>query len=250
MSNLHIIQRIAAVLVLAGSLAVFQPGRAAEKFILAVDIGHSPAEKGTLSARNRAEYDFNRKMVMEVFRKLKKDLRIGVVIINPEGENISLKRRIEMINSARPDLLISIHHDSVQPGYLSKWTWKGEPALFCDRYRGYSIFISGKNVKRNRSKSFAAALGNEMRQSGFVPSAHHSEQIEGEGKAPVDQWAGIYRFDGLAVLREARCPAVLLECGIIRNRSEETLLRSRAYRQRMARAIASAVSVFADKAGR
>ena len=247
MSNRHIIQRIVAAMALAGSLAVFQPGHAAEKFSIAVDIGHSPAEKGTLSARNRAEYDFNRKMALEVFRKLRRSPRIRVVIINPEGENISLKKRIEMINSARPDLLISIHHDSVQPVYLSEWTWKGEPALFCDRYRGYSIFISCKNAKRDQSRSFAALLGNEMRQSGFVPSAHHSEPIKGEGKEPIDRRAGIYRFDGLAVLREARCPAVLLECGIIRNRSEETLLRSRAYQRRMARAIASAVSEFVDK---
>jgi N-acetylmuramoyl-L-alanine amidase len=247
MSNRHIIQRIAAAMVLAGALAVFQPGRAAEKFCLAVDIGHSPEEKGTLSARNRAEYDFNRKMALEVLRKLRKDPRVVVFIINPEGENISLKKRIEMINSARPDLLISIHHDSVQPVYLSEWTWKGQPAQFCDKYRGYSIFISYKNAKRNQSISFAAALGNEMRRSGFVPSALHSEPIGGEGKEPIDQRAEIYRFDQLAVLREARCPAVLLECGIIRNRSEETLLRGRAYRRRMARAIASAVSAFLDK---
>ncbi len=246
MSNRHIFVRIAAALVLAGSLAVFQPGRAAEKFILAVDIGHSPGEQGTLSARNRTEYDFNRKMALEVLRTLRKDPRIGVFLINPGVENISLKKRIETINSARPDLLISIHHDSVQPVYLSEWTWKGEPALFCDRYRGYSIFVSDKNVKRDRSNSFAAALGNEMRQSGFVPSSHHSEPIGGEGKAPVDQGAGVYRFDELAVLGKAGCPAVLLECGIIRNRSEETLLRSRAYQRRMARAIASAVSVFLD----
>ena len=246
MSNRHIILRITAFLLLAGALGAFQPGRAAAKFSLAVDIGHSPVEKGTLSARNRTEYDFNRRMALEVLRMLRKNPRIGVFIINPEGENISLNKRIEMINSARPDLLISIHHDSVQPVYLSKWTWKGKPALFCDRYRGYSIFISDKNVKRNQSSSFAAALGSEMRQSGFVPSAHHSEPIRGEGKAPVDQWAGIYRFDELAVLRKARCAAVLLECGIIRNRSEETLLRSRAYQRRMARAIASAVSVYLD----
>ena len=152
-----------------------------------------------------------------------------------------------MINSAGPDLLISIHHDSVQPVYLSEWTWKNEPAFFCDRYRGYSIFISDKNVKHNQSRSFAAVLGYKMRQAGFMPSAHHSEPVRGEGREPVDQKAGIYRFDELAVLGKTKCPAVLLECGIIRNRSEETLLRSRAYRQRMARAVASAVSAFLDK---
>ncbi|MGA2400255.1 MAG: N-acetylmuramoyl-L-alanine amidase [Syntrophobacteraceae bacterium] len=250
MSNRPIIRRIAAILVLAVSFALFQPGRAAKKFTLALDIGHSPGEKGTLSARNRAEYDFNRKMALEVFRRLKKDPRVVVFIINPKGEKISLERRTEMINSAGPDLLISIHHDSVQPVYLSEWTWKGAPALFCDRYRGYSVFISDKNVMHDVSRSFAAMLGSQLRKSGFVPSAHHSEPIRGEGKKPVDERTGVYRFDELAVLSHARCPAVLIECGIIRNRSEETLLRSRAYRQRMAGAIASAVSAFLDAAGR
>jgi N-acetylmuramoyl-L-alanine amidase len=189
-------------------------------------------------------------MALEVFRRLKKDPRVVVFIINPKGEKISLERRTEMINSAGPDLLISIHHDSVQPVYLSEWTWKGAPALFCDRYRGYSVFISDKNVMHDVSRSFAAMLGSQLRKSGFVPSAHHSEPIRGEGKKPVDERTGVYRFDELAVLSHARCPAVLIECGIIRNRSEETLLRSRAYRQRMAGAIASAVSAFLDAAGR
>ncbi len=250
MSNRLIIQRIATALVLAGCLSLLQPGHLAKEFRLAVDIGHSPREKGTLSARNRAEYDFNRKMALEVFRRLKKDPRIRVFIINPEGEEVSLERRTEMINSARPNLLISIHHDSVQPVYLSEWTWRGTPAQFCDRYRGYSVFISDKNIMRDVSRSFAAALGNEMRKSGFVPSAHHCEPIRGEGKAPIDERTGVYRFDELAVLRQARCPAVLLECGVIRNRGEETLLRSRAYRQRLAGAIASAVSAFLDTIGR
>ena len=57
---------------------------------------------------------------------------------------------------------------------------------------------------------------------------------------------GVYRFDELAVLKNAKCPAVLPEYGIMRNRSEETLLRNRAYRQRIAGAIASAVSAFLD----
>jgi len=57
---------------------------------------------------------------------------------------------------------------------------------------------------------------------------------------------GVYRFDELAVLKNAKCPAVLPEYGIMRNRSEETLLRNRAYRQGIAGATAPAVSAFLD----
>ena len=238
---------IAVVLVLAGFIASFGQAWAGKKFKVAIDIGHLPQDVGTRSARNRPEYGFNRKMAFQVFRKLKKDPRLDVIIMNPEGKNISPAARIEMINAAGPDLLISIHHDSVQPVYLSEWTWKGAQAFFCDRYRGYSIFISEKNVRRDLSRSFAIALGNELRKSGLLPSLHHAEQISGEDKKPIDRQAGVYRFDGLSLLGKVICPAVLLECGVIRNRSEETLLRSRAYQRRIAGAIASAVSGFLSR---
>ena len=80
-----------------------------------------------------------------------------------------------------------------------------------------------------------------MRKAGFLPSVHHAELIKGEARKPIDLQKGVYRFDNAAVLRETKSASVILECGIIRNRCEELFLRSRAYRQRMARAVRAAV---------
>jgi N-acetylmuramoyl-L-alanine amidase len=216
-------------------------------FSVAIDIGHSPDSGGAFSARNRPEYSYNFKMALMLLHELRRESRIRVFIINPEGEAISPQQRTDLINQAGPDFLISIHHDSVQPIYLSEWRYRGDPATYCDRYRGYSIFISGKNSKARLSRSYAMIIGNQLRKFGFFPSIHHAEKIKGEDRHQIDREAGVYSYDDLFVLKKSSCPAVLLECGIIKNRAEELLLRNPFYRRRLARAIRSAVRIIAAK---
>ena len=43
------------------------------------------------------------------------------------------------------------------------------------------------------------------------------------------------------VLRETRCPAILIECGFISNRSEEALLATPAYQEKLAYSIARGI---------
>lgn len=223
-------------------LSIFaHPSHARADFTVAIDVGHSPGSGGAPSARNRPEYSYNLKMALALLHQLRKEPRMRVLIINPAGNKISLQQRADLINGTRPDLLISIHHDSVQPLHLTKWSYKGTPAAYCDKFQGYSIFISERNAQPRLCRSYAISIGNQLRKSGFLPSMHHTEKIKGEGRELIDREAGVYRFDELLILRESRCPAVLVECGIIKNRAEEMLLRSAAYRKRFARAIRSAV---------
>ena len=126
---------------------------------------------------------------------------------------------------------------------------KGTPATYCDRFRGYSLFISEKNLQAGLSRSYAIAIGNRLRRYGFIPSVHHAEKINGESRQVIDSRAGVYRYDDLIVLKESLCPAVLLECGIIKNRTEELLLRNPVYRGRLARAIRSGVEDIMNEPG-
>ncbi len=213
---------------------------------VAVDAGHSRTEPGALSARNIGEYTFNSKLAGLLPAKLK-DLHIKPVLINESGEDISLANRVDLINSVKPDLLISIHHDSVQPVYLSKWTWNGKSASYCDKYSGFSIFYSEKNENPSKSLRFAQLLGSALLKEGFRPSLHHAERIKGENRQIIDKEKGIYRFDDLVVLKAVDCPAVLLECGIIKNRSDELLLGGTPSQLRITDAIKKAIIEFTDQ---
>ena len=79
---------------------------------------------------------------------------------------------------------------------------------------------------------------------GFSPTLHHAEKIPGEGRNLVDRNLGLYEFDDLVVLKTAAMPAVLLECGVIVNRSEEASLQKPEVQQRIADAAAEAIVKF------
>lgn len=213
---------------------------------VAVDAGHSLTDPGALSARNIGEYSFNSKLAGLLAARLK-DLPVKPVLVNEDGEDISLAGRVNLINSVKPDLLVSIHHDSVQPIYLSKWIWNGRSASFCDKYSGFSIFYSEKNKNPSKSLRFAQLLGSALLKVGFRPSLHHAERIKGENRQIVDKEKGIYRFDDLVVLKSVDCPAVLLECGIIKNRSDELLLGGTPGQLRITDAIRKAIIEFTDQ---
>ncbi|MGB6009633.1 N-acetylmuramoyl-L-alanine amidase family protein, partial [Castellaniella sp.] len=128
------------------------------------------------------------------------------------------------------DLLISIHHDSVQAKYLRA----GRQAEFA----GYSIFVSALNPRPAQSLQCARRIGERLRAAGEHPSGYHAEPIEGENRPFVDRRLGIHRYDGLAVLRTAPMPAILIEAGVIINPREETRLGQPGTITRLARAIA------------
>ncbi len=208
-----------------------------QKFILAIDIGHTKLHPGATSARGKKEYFFNREIADILYKKTKDYQDIEAFIINPDGTNISLQERTKIADNKNADLFISLHHDSVQAHYLRKWHVKKETLLFSDNFRGYSIFISKKNSKTEASYRFAKILGNELRKLKFIPTLHHAEKISGENRKLLDRETGIYEFNDLLVLKKAPMAAILLECGIIVNRKEEALVQSEDYKNKLSTAI-------------
>jgi N-acetylmuramoyl-L-alanine amidase len=116
--------------------------------------------------------------------------------------------------------------------------------LYSDKFSGFSVFVSRKNRKSAQSQQFARLLGEAMIARGFSPTLHHAEKIPGEGRNLLDKDLGLYEFEDLIVLKTAAMPAVLLECGVIINRSEETSLQKPEIQQRIADAATEAISKF------
>lgn len=214
---------------------------AAGKPIVALDIGHLPSSPGAISAHGKGEYFFNKAMAEYLSRVLQKRDRVEVVLLNPKGDAITLRDRGVEAAKHGASLLVSIHHDSVQPKYLSVWIYKRNELRYSDKFSGYSIFYSEKNPEPKKSLAAAELIGVEMRQAGLVPTPHHAEPIQGENRPFVDPFRGIYRYDDLIVLKTSPVPAVLIECGVIVNRQEEKKLQSHLYRKRLADAIAQGI---------
>ena len=213
-------------------------------FVVALDIGHTPSHGGAVSAGGAFEYEFNRRLVGELFTQLQGVGFTRSFIINPQGANISLARRTAEANAQQADFFLAIHHDSVKDRFLKTWEANGAAHKYCDDFHGYSIFVSNKNARSTESLVFASNLGQGLLDAGFTPTLHHAAQ---ENRPIIDKEKGIYSFDDLVVLKTAKMPAVLLECGVIVNRSEEEKLNSAAYRKRLIDAIGRAIQAFASR---
>jgi N-acetylmuramoyl-L-alanine amidase len=234
---------VAVALTFGHAMAACEPGQ----FPIALDIGHSADATGAISARGVPERDFNVALGAEVAAVLQAEGFTDLLVIAGDDAPIKLADRARRADAYGAEAFLSLHHDSVQPRYLRRWTVAGREVDYTNHARGYSLFVSARNPRYDRSVELATAIGEAMREAGLAPSRHHAEPIEGENRPLVDQALGIYRYDGLAVLRSSDAPAVLVEAGVIKNPNEEVLVGTDAFRERLAEAIAAAVWRFCEQ---
>ncbi len=208
-------------------------------FDVILDPGHSAQRYGTLSCSGKKEYEYNNQLLMSVFPYLVAQ-KIYVDVTRDPEEEITLVQRAE--KSKGKKLFISLHHDSAQEQFITRVS--GNP---CSRKaRGYSIFISKKNPYFERSLSCARVLGEALRNAGLVPSTHHGEPISGENRTLLDARLGIYQYDDLVVLKQSKCPALLLEAGVIIHPEEDKLVQTPEYKRNIANGIVQAIRYAQD----
>ena len=210
--------------------------------VVAIDIGHSESRPGAISARGAGEYTFNRNIARRLLEKLHMGGRSGSFLVEVPGDDRSLVERTRAARRGGADFFISIHHDSVQPSYLTEWTYRGAQRRYSDRFSGFSLFVSRKGPNARANLALARSISTQLLNAGFHATLHHAEKVRGEGRDLIDRERGIYAFDDLAILRTATMPAVLLECGIIVNREEEQRLLDPAYQDRLVAAVAAGIA--------
>lgn len=204
--------------------------------LIAIDVGHSTQSPGAISARGKHEFEFNRALAKVIVDSIN-TLGGKAIEIGADGKSVDPETRPQEASSRSAKFFLSIHHDSVQPQYLEEWNWEGGIQHYADRYAGFSLFVSRKNKDLATSLRCASAIGLNLKQAGFKASSHHAEPIEGENRAWADQANGVYYYDNLIVLKNAKMPAVLLESGVIVNRDEETRMQDPATRTKIAAAV-------------
>ena len=207
-------------------------------YSIAVDVGHSIAAPGAISARGVAEFGFNRALALVLDDELRRR-GFGTVLIAVEGKTGDLISRPRQAAQARADLFISVHHDSAKARFQRDWVFEGRPRKYLDeRFRGFSLFVSRNNAQWPQALRCASAIGARMLGAGFRPSRYHADATLGSSREFADEANGVHFYDNLAVLRHASMPALLFEAGVIVNRDEEALLG----REQTRRAIAAALS--------
>ncbi|MEM7016453.1 MAG: N-acetylmuramoyl-L-alanine amidase [Pseudomonadota bacterium] len=213
---------------------------------IAIDVGHSPKRHGATSARGVGEYKFNQRIASLLHKQLVDIGFENAFLLTANNPEMPLMARASFAGARRADLLISIHHDSVQEHYLSKWEYQGKSRRYSDKFQGFSLFVSTQNEEYQASRIFAELLGEQLLSGGLKPTLHHAEKIPGESRPLLSPAKGVYQYDGLAILRHSKMPAVLVECGVIVNREEEARLNSPFYQQTLVAALVRGILKYAS----
>ena len=222
------------------------PASTAE-FVVVLDPGHSPKKPGALSARGVPETEFNDRLAKEIARLLESIEDVRVVLTRKPGEECGLKQRVERIHEADPDLAISVHHDSVQPHFLTGWEHQGKQLRYSDRFSGFSLFVPEKGYYAQISRIAARLLADHLIAGRQAFSTYHAMKIPGESRKWLDPERGIFSGDFLYLSRNLKVPFVLLEAGVIVNREEEQRLSDPAEVQRLAGLVAGAVAALRER---
>ena len=119
---------------------------------LVIDAGHSPKSPGATSCTGRLEYLYNADLARLVSAYLS-DHNIPVTVTHQPNEEITLRNRARVADVK--SVFLSIHHDSVQPQFIS---WKDHRPTSI-KAEGYSIFVSSKNAYYAQSVKYARRLG-------------------------------------------------------------------------------------------
>lgn len=202
--------------------------------LIAIDAGHGGGDPGTENTRLALK---EKTLTLDVARRLKRDLeQRGYRVMLTRNTDIrlartqvaDLRRRAELANRAGADLFISIHFNSLpdQPAVGGVETYALTPA------GQRSTSVHAPDPPDNQ-----AYAGNRFDHWNAVLSAAlHRRLLEQLGT--TDRGLKRARF---AVLREIKCPAVLVEAGFLSNPAEARKVGTPAYRQDIAEAIGDGV---------
>ena len=127
-------------------------------FVIALDPGHTRANPGATSARGVPEVQFNAQLAEVVLRELwRAGFEQAFLTVEDQGP-ITLPERAARAGERHARLFLSLHHDAVQPQYMSDWVYEGRAQRYSDRFSGYSLFVSARNADEAGSLRMAQLL--------------------------------------------------------------------------------------------
>jgi N-acetylmuramoyl-L-alanine amidase len=236
--------------------------KARKDIVIALDVGHIASNlggpcyrlmpkrcpSGQTSARGVPEYDFNIKLAERINQELVISGFISTyVLITQLDGTAGRQERADRANSMNADLFLSIHHDGVGDEYLRSWIYNDEEHFFFDDSKGFSLHVSPENRHYEESLTLARILADQLMGAGLeFTRVHEPSNPAGAGVPFVDSTRGIYKRTNFIVLGKTEMPAVLLEAGVIVNRSEELVVSTPGYRGIIARAIIGAIARFCN----
>lgn len=183
--------------------------------VLVIDAGHGGMDSGTSGSDGVRESDLNlqiAKRLDALLRLLGQQTRMTRQTgdsIDTEGETIrqrkqsDLRNRLALIGQQENAVLVSIHQNFYPDS----------------RYSGAQVFYAG-NADQTLAEALQSALNTHL-----TPGTNRTSK----------------RSEGVYLMRNIKCPGVLVECGFLSNPAEAAKLQTADYQRRLCCILAAAL---------
>ena len=202
--------------------------------VIVLDPGHGGTDTGCHGALNRHE----KEIALEISRQVFLDLVLKgyQVLMTRTGDNaLTLAERTERAATWGADLYVSIHLNSSASGEA-----RG-PETYVLAVPGYH----STNATPEGEADGKINVGNRFDDANILLG--HAVHAELARETRLDRGLRRARFQ---VLRDAPCPAVLVECGYLSNAEEEKRLVNPVQRDKLASAIARGIDTYCGQVRR
>ena len=206
-----------------------------------IDAGHGGNDPGAIGKNGLREKDVN----LDITRKLRDLLRaegVNTVLTRSSDKFIPLSTRVNIANKSGADLFISIHSNANRSRSLCGFeVYYVAPSVSDSRRASMTAKSASLNLKNaviaSSSQDLQAIIWDMIYTNSRAESIELAHSLCKVIDSSVD--ANILGVKGarFQVLKGVRTPGVLIEVGFVSNLNEERLLRTSAYRQKIAAGI-------------
>jgi N-acetylmuramoyl-L-alanine amidase len=193
--------------------------------LVVLDPGHGGSDTGTRGSRG-----VEKTLTLDIAQRIERYLEqtnVTAVLTRTTDKTLGLTDRVDLAKAKRADLFISIHLNS---GGSAEGI-----ETYCTPPAGTA---STADSARRGSGSDSDVCVNNRYDEKNVWLAHCVQRSVLRATGEADRGVRRARF---VVIRDAPCPAILIECGFLSSRAEEQRLLSADYREKLAKAIADGI---------
>lgn len=219
-----------------------------KKAVIAIDAGHGGKDPGAIGQNGLKEKDVNFAVAKKLQKLLEKDPMFEPVLTRTGDYFISVSSRSDIARTKNANFLVSLHADAAQNANASGasvWVLSNKRA---DTELGRWLEQQDKQSELLGGGGSALAHGNDnpyLSQTVIDLQFAHSQRVGYDVAVKVlSQLDGVGRLHkgkpehvSFGVLRSPDIPSILVEVGFISNKSEEKLLSSSDYQNKLANAI-------------
>lgn len=215
---------------------------------IVVDAGHGGKDPGAVGKGGTLEKDVTLQMAKALSKELTKQLGCEVILTRSGDVYLPLEERTAIANKVGADLFVSLHANAnnnrkaygIETYYLN-FSKNDKAAAVAARENGISI----KQVSDLELILFDLMANAKINESSRLATVIQESLVKGIGKKYSDVRDLGVRQGPFYVLLGATMPSVLVETAFISHPREEKRLKSSAYQESAAQAIAEAIKDYA-----